>query len=145
MTFSQPHERRLGGYLLHVLPTHGRSDRNRSYPDWWKHTLDGGPARSWLVVSWIGHSLCSLSAPTAHLCGPSLSPEHVTNTLSTGRDRWRRHDNMRRRHVLGRPASSHRINFCDSRRGVVWLALPGALEANKVPALEDTKGSVRHR
>ena len=81
MTFSQPHsqplddnphERRLGGYLPHVLPTHGRSDRNRSKPDWWRETLDGGPARSWLLVSWIGHSLCSLSAPTAHLCGPSL-------------------------------------------------------------------------
>ena len=68
MTFSQPHERRLGGYLPHVLS----SDRSRSCHDWWRDTLDGGPARSWLVVFWIGHSLCSPSAPTAHLCGPSL-------------------------------------------------------------------------
>ena len=75
-------------------------------------------------------------------CAVPLSPKHVTNTVSTGRDRWRRRHDMWRWHVLGKPASSHRINFRDSRRGVVWFALSGVLETDKVPALEDTKGRV---
>ena len=144
MTFSQPHERRLGGYLLHVLPTHGRNDRNRSCHDWWRDTR-------WRTCTVMVGRLLDWAFPLLTLCSHrppvrSLSPQqHVTNTLSTGCDRWRRRHDMWRWHVLGRPASSHRVNFRDPRRGVVWHPLPRSIKTNKVPALEDTKGSVRHR
>ena len=110
--------------------------------------LIGGETHSMEDLHGHGCSSSGLGIPSARpllpppTCAVHSPQQHVTDTVSTGRDRWRRHYNMRRWHVLGRPASSHRINFRYSRRGVVWFAFPSALETDKVPALEDTKERV---
>ena len=108
-----------------------------------------GGERHWMEdLHGHGCSSTGLSTPSAHpllpppTCAVPLPSKHVTNTLSMGGDRWRRQHDMWRRHVLGRPPSSHRINFRHPRRSILWHPLPRSIKTDKVPALEDTKGRV---